>query len=1049
MTSAEKTSLEKFLEIFPQLKIYHPFFEAHLELMQIRSLEQWQKIYQKFEQKNIHFPKDMRLPQELGRKILYAQALLEKSSPKSPEESQKEEDHSEKKGEKPPQESYVPPSENDAKKDLPQKEEPQTTETKQGSEEQKAKQEKQEITSNDQAETQERKNQQDQPIQEEQPTKTYSPVSEAATQQAPQQTQSIMPETKPTPSLQAEQQAVPIETTRPQKVPVVNTLSVSTDQKAAQLEEAVEKKRKTRQALINDPRYQEIEKTLQHEYKGKYEAIKQEILAAKTKQYQEQYKDPSYAWQMLNNYQYGKERHRALIAEGKLETELDRETRTRFTKRYGKNWYQEYHNVPRPGSMAREIHYLAHTLITSKEIEDRFKELYPIEYQQYFLTETASGKQVLENAIEQAGKDQVDESIISEAPSTQPQLKQSQDVLSDEAEIKEGLKQHQVLNIKLPVNSGMRKDKRYLQIKQALMAKKQDGWEKTHPRQDWAKRVENLEYIKYFTPDPSNPLLPYSPFTKEADEIFRTSYHVDTIAYDVAEKKKIYELSVSDPVYEQYIAICSEAKTKAERYSYAAQFINLFPEKAGAYATTDRELQNVLTYLKVKTPQKTNQQKTRNVKPMPQHPSSNQQISNEIPAHLEEPRLHSQKNQQEQEQQKKSDKQGLLGSSQTLRSGLQLDKEKTRLYPQPPQLFRFPKFPRLLQGGFTQGIDTINSIPHMLSKTRITRQLGARTRGRLAALGGRLAARTAARTAMALIGSLGSPFWIIIGTVLFFLFATILLTGFSPGGGREGSQPVAIDTPSISGLKLEKTGPSQVNVDNDISYTINGSYDGNEDIVVVDKIPQHTEFKTATGNFTCDGNPSSSCNKNSQLVEWKLNDNNPKSFSFSLTVHPIQNDVTVVNIAEPKIAGKVVPIGGDDPPNKNTCDGKYTQVMKKNPLGQNFGDPSCNFTKDDLYTLLKQQDPANADFWRLIVRCESSYIPNEYFRCGGGRCTPDPAGAWGLFQMGSDFPGNRRNGPFDRGDVAWQQQISNAINYYKTELLPKKRSIGDYWECAQ
>lgn len=136
-----------------------------------------------------------------------------------------------------------------------------------------------------------------------------------------------------------------------------------------------------------------------------------------------------------------------------------------------------------------------------------------------------------------------------------------------------------------------------------------------------------------------------------------------------------------------------------------------------------------------------------------------------------------------------------------------------------------------------------------------------------------------------------------------------------------------------------------------------------------------------------------------------------------------------------------------NPSTSNACQSKYASVIAKNPDKANFGDPKCNFSKDDLYKALKQQDPANADFWYFkVVPCESSYNPNEYYRCtaNGNNCTPDPDGAWGLFQMGRG-----KNGNFDHGDVIWPEQISNAVNYNKTKLQPERLSIGEYWACAR
>ncbi|HWY78940.1 MAG TPA: hypothetical protein VNW29_01140 [Candidatus Sulfotelmatobacter sp.] len=122
--------------------------------------------------------------------------------------------------------------------------------------------------------------------------------------------------------------------------------------------------------------------------------------------------------------------------------------------------------------------------------------------------------------------------------------------------------------------------------------------------------------------------------------------------------------------------------------------------------------------------------------------------------------------------------------------------------------------------------------------------------------------------------------------------------------------------------------------------------------------------------------------------------------------------------------------------NTSTCSGKYKLT---NPRKMNFGDPSCNFTKNDLYTLLKQQDPANASRWfNTVVPCESGYNPNAYASPATG--TPDKGGAWGLFQMGQG-----KNGKYDHGDVDWHLQSSNSVTYNKSVINGNWR----YWACAR
>lgn len=141
------------------------------------------------------------------------------------------------------------------------------------------------------------------------------------------------------------------------------------------------------------------------------------------------------------------------------------------------------------------------------------------------------------------------------------------------------------------------------------------------------------------------------------------------------------------------------------------------------------------------------------------------------------------------------------------------------------------------------------------------------------------------------------------------------------------------------------------------------------------------------------------------------------------------------------------------PPSDNTCEGKYTANMSKNPTKKNFGDPTCNFTKDALHNLLRTEDPQDADFWfNEVVRCESAYNPNAWASPSTG--TPDPGGAWGLYQMGSSTPPGQappaegRGGPTDRGDVPWVLQTKNAVAK-SNQLGGDQAGMRRYWACAR
>lgn len=165
-------------------------------------------------------------------------------------------------------------------------------------------------------------------------------------------------------------------------------------------------------------------------------------------------------------------------------------------------------------------------------------------------------------------------------------------------------------------------------------------------------------------------------------------------------------------------------------------------------------------------------------------------------------------------------------------------------------------------------------------------------------------------------------------------------------------------------------------------------------------------------------------------------DNNQTTITYTIRNKP---SPTPTKKPTPTPKNKPASVGNaSSSPNSATCGGKY---RLNNPMGKNFGDPSCNANKDAIYNSLKAADSENASYWfYTVIPCEApGYNPNEYYRCGGAGCTPDPAGAWGLFQMGRG-----RNGQYDHGDVNWPKQITNATTY--------RRNLGwygwRYWACA-
>lgn len=143
-------------------------------------------------------------------------------------------------------------------------------------------------------------------------------------------------------------------------------------------------------------------------------------------------------------------------------------------------------------------------------------------------------------------------------------------------------------------------------------------------------------------------------------------------------------------------------------------------------------------------------------------------------------------------------------------------------------------------------------------------------------------------------------------------------------------------------------------------------------------------------------------------------------------------------------------------PNDNDCNGKYRWNIKNNKfLPKNFGDPECAIDefkeRNEIYKLLKELDPSNADFWFLeIIPRESSYNPNAWGCIGwnGTICalSPEPNGAWGLLQMRSADPPGKRGTGTTRGDVEWRDQIVNAVSHNKS--ITRAGLTFRYWGAA-
>lgn len=308
--------------------------------------------------------------------------------------------------------------------------------------------------------------------------------------------------------------------------------------------------------------------------------------------------------------------------------------------------------------------------------------------------------------------------------------------------------------------------------------------------------------------------------------------------------------------------------------------------------------------------------------------------------------------------------------------------------------------------------------------------------------------------------------YVIVGIVviLFILFLIIFIMG---GTGN------ALQNQNGPKLTITKTGPDHAEKAGDpLPYQISISYPGSaQDITVTDHIPDGTDFDPSTP-------PPAHYDAGTRTVTWSTKEAVPPvnglisnvSTTFTLSLKATADNAFIVNQAEGSVIGAVSynQPGGNSPggppaegfvphaPESNNCNGKYdfSKYPDQNPLG-NYGDPQCNFSKDALYKLLqsKESNPEFVHIWfDIIIPGESNFDPNEWAPPVGQQGELDSGGAWGLYQMGSSTPPGQsppapgQNGVYDRGDVNWELQTSNAYNDWKTR---NHCNFYPYWGTYQ
>ncbi len=183
------------------------------------------------------------------------------------------------------------------------------------------------------------------------------------------------------------------------------------------------------------------------------------------------------------------------------------------------------------------------------------------------------------------------------------------------------------------------------------------------------------------------------------------------------------------------------------------------------------------------------------------------------------------------------------------------------------------------------------------------------------AAGAGAAAGGAAATGAAAGAAAGAPVLLIVAIVVLVLLLIFLL-----GYGiyllfTSGSDQLAQKPPDLAQVTINKSGPATATNGTDIIYTLNVSYPGiADDILVKEPIPDNADFVSASGNYQQNGN----------LITWSFKDNQTTSSSTTPS-----KTVNTETYTKPPYN---LPI-----PQKDTTDTTYspTELANLNTLGSN------------------------------------------------------------------------------------------------------------------
>jgi len=264
-------------------------------------------------------------------------------------------------------------------------------------------------------------------------------------------------------------------------------------------------------------------------------------------------------------------------------------------------------------------------------------------------------------------------------------------------------------------------------------------------------------------------------------------------------------------------------------------------------------------------------------------------------------------------------------------------------------------------------------------------------------------------------------------------------------------------------------------------------------------------FVEASGNYQ-----RGTADDDTKYIQWVFSDqaaSQSASYEFELTLSPIDSDIRAINVIYVSDTYKPItytpgtpqdgPLtstgpgvqtcgtrakndvwyGADCLPTKDTCDGRWRDQMYGNDRligtkniveehiregrlqgsagdGYNFGDPLCSFKAAKVDAVIDslveagEETEVRGEFWKDIAYCEGT--PNSFGTQKLENSDPRPMGPVGYFQMNVGTPivfkAWQKDNPI-RGDVPWQRQIQNAIEYNNRFL--KGSADFSFWGAAK